>query len=91
MKNDELINSEVSTRAPDQLGIALSRFRHQAGTTQVALAKKAGLRQATISKTEKGVGSTEVGTIFAICAALGLEIILRPRERTVDFRPDELF
>ena len=82
----------IVTRAADQLGQAIERYRARAKLTQTALAKSAGLRQATISKVEKGLGTTEINTIYAVCAALGLELILRPRQsEKVDFRPEDLF
>jgi len=80
----------IPTRAADQLGVAVSRFRLMANLSQVALAKSAGIRQATISKVERGTPNTEIRTIYAICAALGLELVVRPR-KTKDFRPEELF
>lgn len=82
---------EVPTRAPDQLGNAISRFRARSEITQAALAKEAGVRQATISKVEKGVGTTELQTIYSVCAALGLEIVIRPRIRFDESSPRELF
>lgn len=71
---------EVSTSAPKQLGHAIERFRNLKDLSQASLAQSAGVRQATVSKVEKGVGTTEVNTIFAVCAALGLEIVLRKRK-----------
>ncbi|MGK5085155.1 helix-turn-helix domain-containing protein [Bdellovibrionota bacterium FG-1] len=83
---------EIAIRAPDQLGQAVGRFRAKAELSQSALAKSAGMRQATISKVEKGLGTTEVQTIFAVCAALGLELVLRPRNSGADeFRPEDVF
>ena len=74
---------EVLTRAPDQLGQAIERFRTRKDLSQSSLAKNAGLRQATISKVETGLGTTEIETSFSICAALGLEIVLRQRKSPV--------
>ena len=70
---------EIVTRAPDQLGQAIERIRHKKALNQTLLAKSAGIRQATVSKAEKGLGTTEIKTIFALCAALGLEIVVRER------------
>ena len=75
----KLNSLEVITRAPDQLGQAIERFRNRNDLSQASLAKSAGVRQATVSKVEKGLGTTEIETIFAVCAALGLEIVLRER------------
>jgi len=85
-------NITISTRSPHQLGQAIERYRTRTSLTQASLAKSAGLRQATISKTEKGVGTTEIRTIYAICAALNLEIVLRPRQGKDDeISLEELF
>jgi len=72
---------EVATRGPDQLGHALKRFRNRENLSQESLAKSAGIRQATVSKLENGSGASEINTIFAACAALDLEIVLRERKR----------
>lgn len=88
-KREDLV---LHTRAASQLAQAIERYRSRAGLTQSALAKSAGLRQATISKVEKGAGTTEIETIYAICAALGLELVLRPRQSEAnDFRPEKIF
>ena len=81
---------EIPTRAPDQLGVAIAQLRLQAALTQAKLAKSAGIRQATVSKTEQGAASTELKTIYAICAALGLELVLRPRRKEKEFRVEEM-
>lgn len=91
-KNFNIHNLTIATRASDQLGLALKRYRARAGQTQSQVAKSAGLRQATISKAEQGAGTTEVDTIYSICAALGLELVLRPRKsKSSGFRPEEIF
>jgi HTH-type transcriptional regulator/antitoxin HipB len=87
-KRKEII---VSTRAASQLGLAIKRFRTYAELTQAELARDAGLRQATISKAEKGLGTTEIQTLYAICAALGLEVVLRPKAKTGELSVEELF
>ena len=71
----------IPTRAPVQLGQAITRFRKSATLTQAKVAASAGVRQATVSKTEAGSGSTELKTIYALCAALNLELVLRRRSR----------
>ena len=70
---------EVATRAPDQLGTALARFRVRAEQSQTAVAASAGLRQATVSKAEAGTATVQLRTVYALCAALGLELVIRPR------------
>lgn len=82
--------AEIVTRAPDQLGNAIQRCRKRTGMTQTELAKEAGLRQATISRIEQG-NRAEISSIFSICAALGLELVIRERPVTKHFRPEEVF
>lgn len=90
-KKTEEAELTIATRGPEQLGIALGRFRNQSNLTQAKLARSAGLRQATISKTEKGQGTTELKTIYAICAALGLELVVRPRKNSSTLRAEDVF
>jgi HTH-type transcriptional regulator/antitoxin HipB len=71
----------ISTRSAELLGAALKRLRMKRGISQAELGNKAGLRQGTISKVESGAKNTEIATIYSICAALGLELILRPRSQ----------
>ena len=71
---------EISCRSSSALGAALNRYRALENLSQTALAESAGLRQATISNVEHGNDASEIKTIFTICAALGLEVVLRPRK-----------
>ena len=75
---------EVPTKEADQLGHAIERFRKKKNLSQSTLAKNAGIRQATVSKVERGLGTTEINTIFAVCAALDLEIVIRVRKTPND-------
>jgi HTH-type transcriptional regulator/antitoxin HipB len=92
LKDRKTNEPTIATRAADHLGQALERYRLRAKLTQASLAKSAGLRQATISKVEQGLGTTEIATIYAICAALELELVLKPRlSDESDFRPENIF
>ena len=51
-----------------------------AGLTQSDLAAKVNTRQATISDLENGKGGTRIDIIFAIMAALNLDIVLHARD-----------
>jgi HTH-type transcriptional regulator / antitoxin HipB len=42
-------------RSPKQLGVVLRRFRRGRDLTQAELAKRAGLRQGTVSQVETGL------------------------------------
>lgn len=60
-------------------GTAIARQRKLAGLTQSDLAAKVNTRQATISDLENGKGGTRIDIVFAIMAALNLEIVLQDR------------
>ena len=77
MTNTEVL--ELTSRAPDQLGVAIQRIRKQQGMTQQELAEKAGVQQRTISKIENGQLNTELNTIFNILNALKLEMVIREK------------
>ena len=66
-------------RSPKQLGNAIQRTRRQLGLTQTQLANLAGLRQEKVSIVESGQDGAKLSTIFALLAALNLEITVEPR------------
>jgi HTH-type transcriptional regulator/antitoxin HipB len=70
-----------SARTVKQIGAIIRRARRNAGLTQAGLGKKIGLRQATISKLEKGEPATQLSTLLDVLTALGLEIIIDKRGR----------
>lgn len=70
---------EIPCRSSNQLGAALARFRRLKGLTQVELSRSSGIRQATLSQIENGTTTPSANTVFAICAALGLELVVRSR------------
>ncbi|MDB5366837.1 MAG: hipB [Rhodospirillales bacterium] len=72
---------EAAIRTPKQLGNALVRARAQAGLNQRALAEAIGSYQSTISSAESGGPGVRVRTVFEILAALGLELVVRPRSQ----------
>lgn len=78
-------------RDPQQFGAALQRERKRQGLTQTQLAAKAGLRQQTISAVEGGKPRSELQVIFDIMTALGLELVLRPRDGQTTPGLEELF
>lgn len=63
-----------------QLAAALRSHRKSAQRTQAELAAAMNKRQATISALESGDGAT-LDTLFAVLAALELELVVRPRTR----------
>ena len=66
-------------RTAKQIGAIIRRARRNAGLTQTELGKRIGLRQATISKLEKGEPATQLITLLDALTALGLEIIIDER------------
>ena len=81
----------MTIRDTKQLGAALQRERKRQGLTQAQLADKAGLRQQTISAVEGGKPRSELQVIFAIMAALGLEVTLQSRNENTVPSLEELF
>lgn len=68
-----------SARTAKQVGAIIRRARRNAGLTQTELGKRVGLRQATVSKLEKGEPATRLSTLLDALTALGLEIIIDKR------------
>lgn len=66
-------------RSPRQLGTVIQRTRKQLGLTQTQLANLAGLRQEKVSIVENGQEGAKLSTIFALLAALNLEITIEAR------------
>lgn len=66
-------------RSPKQLGNIIQRTRKRRGLTQTELADLAGLRQELISKIETGHEGTKLSSIYALFAALNLELIVDDR------------
>lgn len=68
-----------NARTAKQIGAIIRRVRRNAGLTQADLGKRIGLRQATISRLEKGEDETKLSTLLDALSALGLEIIIDKR------------
>lgn len=66
-------------RSPKQLGAAIQRARKQKGMSQTELARLAGLRQELVSKIETGQEGTRLYSIYALFAALDLEMVIDQR------------
>ena len=80
-----------SARTAKQIGAIIRRARRNAGMTQAELGAKIGLRQATISKLERGEPATRLSTLLDVLSALGLEIIIDERGRVTSKDLEELF
>lgn len=66
-------------RSPKQLGNLIQRARKQRGWSQTELANLAGLRQEMISKIETGHEGAKLSSVYALFAALDLELAVEPR------------
>ena len=72
---------EQGIRAPAQLGVLIKGIRRQLGLSQQELALKAGgTSQARLSQLELQPGRLTVERLLLILAALGLELVVRPRQ-----------
>ena len=70
-----------TARSATQIGAILRRARRARHLSQTELGEKIGLRQATISKLEKGEPATQLSTLLDVLTALNLELAITERER----------
>ena len=76
---------ELVIRAPAQLGMLLRAARREQGMSQQDLALKAGgTSQARLSQLELQPGRLTLERLLLILAALDLELVVRPRENTIE-------
>lgn len=78
-------------RSPRQLGNAIRRTRTQRGLTQTQLADLAGMRQEKVSVIESGQEGAKLSTIFALLAALNLEITVGERSGKSEKGVEDIF
>lgn len=72
---------QQSARSAKQIGAIIRRARRSAGMNQTELGSKIGLRQATISRLERGETDTLLSSLLDALSALGLEVIIDRRGR----------
>ena len=75
-----------------QLGAVLQSARKSLKLTQAQLGERLGLSQRRVSELERAPGTLSVDQLMALCALLGLQLTVQPRERapqTTDARPGE--
>lgn len=80
-----------SARTAKQIGAIVRRARRNAGISQAELGARIGLRQATVSKLERGEPATQIKTLLDVLAALGLEIVIDSRGRVSGKDLEDLF
>lgn len=68
--------------SPEGLGAALRSERKKRKLSQTTVGKAVGVDQPTVSKVEKGNPGTELGTLFRLLAALELELVIQPRQKS---------
>jgi HTH-type transcriptional regulator / antitoxin HipB len=78
-------------RTPKQIGDAVRRQRRRLGLNQTNLGEKTKLRQATISAVEAGEPGTQLRTLCDVMAALGLELVIRPRTKAEARAIEDIF
>ena len=78
-------------RTPKNLGHAIRQARREKNWTQALLAARSGVWQETISKVEAGKGGTKLDTVFALLAALDVEIMVEKRSKGVSSEFDGIF
>jgi HTH-type transcriptional regulator/antitoxin HipB len=85
MKKDKSDNIKVISpsviRSELQLANSIRRIRKIQGLSQTALAEKAGVTQATISRIEKGSKDTSIGTLFLLFSAMNVDLQITAREK----------
>jgi len=78
-------------RTPKNIGHAIREARKAKNLTQSDLASMSGVWQETISKIENGSGGTKLETIFALLAALDLELTVIERSKGDSDELEDIF
>lgn len=68
-------------RSPKQMGNMIQRERRRKGLTQTELANLSGLRQELISRIESGHEGTKLSSLYALFAALDLDLVVDSRSK----------
>lgn len=68
-------------RTAKQIGAVVRRERRKRGLTQAELGSRIGLRQATVSKLERGEPATQLRTLLEALTALDLQIVITERRK----------
>ena len=64
-----------------QLGVVLQGARKSLKLTQAELGERLGLSQRRVSELERAPGTLSVDQLLALCAQLGLQLTVQPREQ----------
>ena len=75
--------TDYPIKTPQQLGSVLAGQRKHQGLTQQVAGRKVGLPQSVVSLLEKSPERSGLGRIFKLLAALDLELVVRPRHKSL--------
>lgn len=77
--------------SPKQLANMMLLIRQKNGWTQLELAKKVGIKQATISNFENNPNKTTLSTFFKLAQAMGISLTIqeKPQITSSDENDDE--
>jgi len=64
------------------LGAAIKRWRKSKNLTQQAAGEAFNIGQVTVSSIENGAPGTKLETLFRMLAALDLELVIRPKNKS---------
>lgn len=78
-------------RTPKDIGHAIRQARKARAMTQKELAARSGVWQETISKIENGHSGTKLETLFDLCAALDIELIVTNRSKGSSAALEDIF
>lgn len=76
---------------PKQLGNVIQRARKQRGLTQTELTQISGLRQEMISRIETGHEGTKLSSLYALFAALDLDLLVDIRSGEATKEIEDIF
>ncbi len=68
--------------SPESLGHIFRSIRKKKGLSQTEAGRSVGIDQPTLSKIERGESNVRIDTLFRLMAALDMEMIVRPRDRS---------
>jgi HTH-type transcriptional regulator/antitoxin HipB len=69
--------------SPQSMGEALRAARKKKGMSQKEIGKSVGIDQPSISTIERGESSVRVDTLFRLLAALDMELVIQPRQKSL--------
>lgn len=64
---------------PEEIGIEIRRRRKRLRLTQADVAELVGINRRLVSEVERGASSVTLRNLIAICDAVGLDLVSRPR------------